>query len=700
MAYPVAAGQSSTPPVNMKIAVFAQDDSASRCLPILAAKGYEVLGLTAAKCNGFSQQCSELDFGCISSSDGELLQIAAEKFQPRLAICVPVLDQAMPFKSDKIPCYALQFGEDLLSAAPWPEFMAIWQSKSESTVSIVTAKGEVLHSAAVSIGEDDTALTLRVKHVEAGLKLINMFLDQIEDLDGKVGIAPSVPCVKEVPNMISLDWADAEVARFIRAMSMAPHDPPMVEDPNTGERYFIENLLQWYSFRTTILGERFTEDAQKNTSLYAADTHWYSNVGGSIVKLVDKNCHEPKKVSEKSKAAIIPGQAVGGGTRRLRMNEPLIGVNAAGYCNQALSSSWIGVEGPKVKKFESELARICGCAAAVAVQSGTAALYGAMKALGVTAPNHHVLCPSFTCAACADAVVHAGGTPIPVDCELDTFGLSFDAVKAALESDPDVVGVVVAPCYGVPARDYLSIAQLCRSKGLWICEDNCETYGATMQGPDGPVPVGSLGTMCVVSVRSEKMIGVGEGGAILSNDTMLVSKARWWCSRAPCRGGGLWRVYEHEGIGQNFRLPEMLAAVGCGAAEMLPLMIERKRAIHSWYEKYMQGAEFEGLKLQSSTPEDRPVWWLNSVLLPEGSEPAETVGMRLMKSNPHIEIRPGFFPLQQMEIFKHPTLAQPCPNSDLLFDRLLCLPSSHQLQEHDIQSICSALAAAIKEGKQ
>jgi perosamine synthetase len=686
----------------MKIAVFGQDDSASQCLPILASKGHEVLGLTTAQCSGFSQQCSNLNFGCISSSDGELLQMAAQKFQPRLASSVPVLDQASTFKSDKISCYALQFGE-VCPGAPWPEFVPIWENKSESSVSIVTAEGAVLYSMTVNIGEDDTALTLRMKHVEAGLKLMDKFLAEIDDLPSKASV-PEAPCPKKVPEMIALDWTDKEVACFIRAMSMAPYDPPMVEDPNSGEKYFIENILQWFNFRSTVLGEKPQEDAsqpsQKGNSGYAADTHWYSNVGGSIVKLVDRNCHAPRKVSEKSKAAIIPGQAVGAGTRRLRMNEPLIGVNAAGYCNQALSSSWIGVEGPKVKKFESELARICGCAAAVAVQSGTAALYGAMKALGVTAPNHHVLCPSFTCAACADAVVHAGGTPIPVDCELDTFGLSFDAVKAAIESDSDVVGVVVAPCYGVPARDYLAIAQLCKSKGLWICEDNCETYGATMLGPDGPVPVGSLGTMCVVSVRSEKMIGVGEGGAILSNDTMLVSKARWWCSRAPCRGGGLWRVYEHEGIGQNFRLPEMLAAVGCGAAEMLPLMIERKRAIHTWYQKYLQGAEFEGLKLQcTGAPEDRPVWWLNTVLLPVGSEPAETVGMRLMATNPHIEIRPGFFPLQQMEIFKHPTLAQPCPNSDALFERLLCLPSSHQLQEGDIKNICTALAAAIKEGK-
>merc|ERR1712159_143327 len=160
--------------------------------------------------------------------------------------------------------------------------------------------------------------------------------------------------------------------------------------------------------------------------------------------------------------------------------------------------------------------------------------------------------------------------------------------------------------------------------GIWLCEDNCESYGAKMAlddyntsqndkelidnvntsqydlhgelsyidhgcnvKMDGLANVGSQSTMSVVSIRSEKMVGVGEGGAILSKDAALVSKARWWCSRAPVRGCGLWRVYEHESIGQNFRLPELLGAVGLAAVENLPVMIQRKRQIHDWYRKYL-----------------------------------------------------------------------------------------------------------------
>merc|ERR1719456_942667 len=299
----------------------------------------------------------------------------------------------------------------------------------------------------------------------------------------------------------------------------------------------------------------------------------------------------PCRSEDSDSKAVIPGAIVGGGREKLRMNEPLIGPNADRYCSSALASSWIGVEGPFVKKFEAHLANICGCLAACAVQSGTAALFGAMKALGVSQPSQHVLCPAFTCAAAADAVVHAGGTPIAVDCELDTYGISTEAVRHALESNKEVVGIIAAHCYGVPIRDIYEIQKLCQEKGIWLCEDACESYGAGVHAPEDSgapsVPIASIGTLNVISTRSEKMIGVGEGGAILGNDTTLVAKAKWWCSRAPCRGGGLWRVYEHEGVGQNFRMPEMLAAVGVAAAENLPVMTHNKTRIHEWYVKHL-----------------------------------------------------------------------------------------------------------------
>jgi len=221
-------------------------------------------------------------------------------------------------------------------------------------------------------------------------------------------------------------------------------------------------------------------------------------------------------------------------------------------------------------------------------------------------------------------------------------------------------------------------------------------------------------------------------------------------------------------VGQNYRLPELLGAVGLAAVENLPVMIERKRRIHGWYKQYMDsedsnlekqpennaprplrlameeegtddssgggGVESESpdkpaptvhavaleftvsevLDFQKTRPGDEPVWWLNSLRLARHRLPndlqqalkkkyeenpafniAEAVGMLLMKRNPHIEIRPAFFPLHKMSPFAK--AARPCPNCDLVYQTLLCVPSSALLEESDVREVCSALRLSIRD---
>jgi len=634
-------------------------------------------------------------------------------FKPDVAFCAPGSSLPALFVEASLPAsaakYFLTIGSQRSKAAdgggysaatatgPWPEFAPIWQQWTSSRVSLMAFKdgpGDEVGAVEVPLMRAETALTLRKKHLEAAAQVLTSFLGKDK--------AALPPCVEKsvdtsVPSLISLEWKAEAVERFVRAHAMPPQRPAEVAHPVTGETYFIENMMQYTAFLSKIDSSSADAD-EKEAKKYAADTHWYSNVGGTIVKMGDTNPHMPRKSSEGVMKMTIPGATLGGGPTKLRLNEPLIGVNAERYCSSALASSWIGVEGPFVKRFEAHLASICGCLAACAVQSGTAALYGAMKALGVSQHSHHVLVPSFTCAAAADAVVHAGGTPIAIDCELDTYGISAEAVRNALDINPNVVGVVLAHCYGVPIRDIYEVQKLCQDKGIWLCEDSCESYGASIHAADAEsgapkLAVASVGTLNVISTRSEKMIGVGEGGAILGNDTTLVARAKWWCSRAPCTGGGLWRVYEHEGVGQNFRLPEMLACVGCAAAEMFPQMIDQKRKIHDWYVEHTKLPELADCVLQKTAPGDEPVWWVNCVLMPDGIS-GEEVGMQLMKDYPDIEIRPGFFPLDQMAIFKHEKVVH-CPNTDLLFRRLVCLPSSVNCSEENIKRVCTALAASL-----
>ncbi|CAD7947921.1 unnamed protein product [Amoebophrya sp. A25] len=790
-------------------------------LSVLHRLGYEtVLCVVCGGSQGLDviAECQKHGYSNFVSDDAALLGGVCQAFSPTLSIG---LGPGLPRTSLCLDFEAIPPNEGSSSnldpacsgevTPSWPEFFAIFSGAetsrlrlcltSASSEDITTPEAEVaaretLGSVDVPVTPFDTAISLRYKHVTSFPALLECSLEALRAA-GLDGTSPEV----EEPSLFDFNSSSSallasksgglggeqagffvdsermsleEADRFIRGCSFPPYDPPLVKSALDGCDYYVDSVEHYLHYLRSIgqrpdgtsitdrSGTRLLGDCETTTKQYSADTHWYSNVGGTIVK-VQAETMQLRKRNEV--VELIPGAAVSAkAKKRLRMNEPLIGLTAYGYIQKALSSGWIGVEGPYIKKFEAAITRVCQVEAACAVQSGTAALYGAMKALGVSEQSHRVIVPTYTCAACADAIAHAGGVPIAVDCELDSYGLDFDAVREAIMSDEQIVGVVIAPSYGTPSRDHLKIYDLCREQGLWLCEDNCESYGAVMQLGDGEemkdmagemtqagststlsnsgrtAKVGSMSTMSVISVRSEKMVGVGEGGAILSKDAALVSKARWWCSRAPVRGCGLWRVYEHETIGQNYRLPELLGAVGLSACENLPVMIERKRRIHQWYKELLGDIPF--LQFQHSRPLDEPVWWLNALLirtpanieLPEqfrglgevgsiinsvasssgsgldgveakasssrsASLPAqnlaETVGMGVMREHPNIEMRPAFYPLHKMSCFAD--CARYCPNADFVYERLLCVPSSAQLTRSDVEEVCQALRNSLTE---
>jgi perosamine synthetase len=154
----------------------------------------------------------------------------------------------------------------------------------------------------------------------------------------------------------------------------------------------------------------------------------------------------------------------------------------------------------------------------------------------------------------------------------------------------------------------------------------------------------------------------------------------------------LWRVYEHDAVGQNFRLPELLAAVGLASAEALPANIQRKTAIHDLYASAFADT---GITLQCPNPADKPVWWLNAVVLPPNSpRTAEQIGHAVMAACPDVEVRPAFYPLHWMAPFK--AAAQACPNAEDLYRRLFCLPSSAQLTNADVDRIVGAVREQLR----
>eukprot|EP00439_Symbiodinium_sp_Y106_P036943 s7023_g4.t1 len=320
--------------------IFAQDDhAAAECLVPLSS-GHRVLGVgNGASTSIFARRCVELGFGFASALEPEVVAGALERFKPDVTVLVPDLSGQTPesFCAGGGRQYVMKVGSPM-KGAPWPEFAPIWLQQANSRVAICKASGEEVGAELVAVGKDETALSLRAKHALAGARLLKVLLEDGEGALPKLELVSST--TKEAPLQIDLSWDEDSVDRFIRAYLFPPHDPAVVEVPAKKETYFIENMEQFNDFRMKVL-EEGNRDGNFTSRSYAADTHWYSNVGGSIVKMGDSDIHMPLKTSDKKHKAIIPGAAIGA-RKKLRMNEPLIGPNAERYCSGALSSGWIG----------------------------------------------------------------------------------------------------------------------------------------------------------------------------------------------------------------------------------------------------------------------------------------------------------------------------------------------------------------------
>eukprot|EP00435_Cladocopium_sp_Y103_P058459 s374_g20.t1 len=350
-----------------KVVLFAQDDhAAAECLVPLTSN-YRVLGVGhGATTSIFARRCVELGFAFANALEDQVVAGAMEKFQPDLTVLVPDLTGDAPGfafakASGTARNYVVKVGQKM-TGAPWPEFAPIWL-KQDCRVSICRG-GEEVGAEVVPVGKEETALSLRAKHALVAARLLKTLLEDGEGALPKLD-ASNGTFEAEAPKQIDLKWDEDSTDRFIRGSLFPPHDPAVVEVPGKGETYFIESMEQFNDFRMKVLEEAGTSRGDRPRS-YAADTHWYSNVGGSIVKMGDSDIHMPLKTSEKKHKAIIPGAALGA-RKKLRMNEPLIGPNAERYCSAALASGWIAKKSPACE---------CGCEVSVEPSTGRVAMGG------------------------------------------------------------------------------------------------------------------------------------------------------------------------------------------------------------------------------------------------------------------------------------------------------------------------------------
>ena len=273
------------------------------------------------------------------------------------------------------------------------------------------------------------------------------------------------------------------------------------------------------------------------------------------------------------------------------------------YMKNAFDTNWMSTVGENINEVEKMACRKVGCGYAVALSAGTAALHMAVKLAGVR-PGDKVFCSDMTFDATVNPVVYEGGIPVFIDTEYDIWNMDPAALEKAFQLYPDVKVVVMAHLYGTPGK-LEELQKICKKHGAVIIEDAAESLGASYKGQQ----TGSFGTYSCISFNGNKIITGSSGGMLLTDDKAAAEKVRKWSTQS--RENAPW--YQHEELGYNYRMSNVIAGVVRGQFPYLEEHIAQKKAI---YERYKEG--FRDLPAEMNPYDGKnsePNFWLSCMLI-------------------------------------------------------------------------------------
>lgn len=292
---------------------------------------------------------------------------------------------------------------------------------------------------------------------------------------------------------------------------------------------------------------------------------------------------------------------------RVWLSSPTMHGEEFKYMKEAYETNWMSTVGKNIDEVERLACEKVGCKYAVALSAGTASLHLAVRLAGVK-PGDKVFCSDMTFCATVNPVVYEGGVPVFIDTEYDTWNMDPVALEKAFEIYPEVKVVVVAHLYGVPGK-IDEIKKVCDKYGATIIEDAAESLGASYKGQQ----TGNFGDFNCISFNGNKIITGSSGGMLLTNSKEAAEKVRKWSTQA--RENAPW--YQHEEVGYNYRMSNVIAGVVRGQFPHLEEHIAKKKEI---YERYKKG--FEGLPVTMNPFDEEnsvPNYWLSCMLIDESA---------------------------------------------------------------------------------
>ena len=358
------------------------------------------------------------------------------------------------------------------------------------------------------------------------------------------------------------------------------------------------------------------------------------------------------------------------------LHSPYFGGNEKKYVADTIDSTFVSSVGAYVNRFEEMMCEITGAKYAIATSNGTIALHLALVTAGVK-HGDEVITQPLTFVATANAISHANGTPVFVDVDRDTMGMSPAALRSFLEQHAEKksgvainrnTGKKIAACvpmhtFGFPCR-IDEIAAVCNEWNIALIEDAAESLGSSYKGQH----TGTFGLMGTFSFNGNKTVTCGGGGALVTNDKELADKARHLSTTAKVP-----HPYEfvHDSVGYNYRMPNLNAALACAQLEQLQEILNNKRELAEIYDGFFAGSNISFVKeIEHATAN----FWLNTVVL-ESKEARD--GFLKESNGSKVMTRPIWQLMNKLEMYKH-CQADGLENSLWLEDRVVNIPSSYR----------------------
>lgn len=360
------------------------------------------------------------------------------------------------------------------------------------------------------------------------------------------------------------------------------------------------------------------------------------------------------------------------------LHAPLFIGNERKYVMETLDSTFVSSVGAYVNRFEEMMCEITGAKHAIAIVNGTNALHMALILADVNA-NDEVLSQSLTFIATCNAISYIGAKPVFLDVDSDTLGLSPSAIQEFLENNAVInkdgftynkkTGRRIKACvpmhtFGLPCR-IDSIANICAEWNIALIEDAAESLGSYYKGKHTGV-FGKTGTF---SFNGNKTVTSGGGGALVTNDEIIASRAKHLTTQA--KVAHPW-AFVHDQIGYNYRMPNLNAALACAQLEQLSKFVDNKRELAHYYKHAFENSE---IVFVDEIVDAKANFWLNAILLKDKEE--QQAFLKYMNSN-GIMVRPVWELMHRLPMFKDAE-RQNLKNSEWIADRLVNIPSSVRL---------------------